>query len=310
MTLFHGLRRLAPVLVSVAVLLPVAGVAAPTAAGASGTYQAPSTIDATGRLDVTVPLVAFIRSVPDGSTVTFPHGARYRIESTVAIESRKNLVIDGAGAEFFATTDGSTATPIGPPGVTNKWPRHRDQFVVVNSDHVTLRNLTVRGANKGAGMGDAAFVLAFEAQAGVEFYRSTNSLLENCSISYTYGDFVYIGMGSSGSVVQGCTMAHTGRQGITVSDAQNVIIDRNSITDVRRTAIDLEPYVAGWSISNVWITNNTFGPTRLNVLGAGTTGDVNTIIFAGNRLDRRADDHQEHAHRRSSARLVRDRQPQ
>ena len=284
MTKLHPLRRLALALVTAALLLPVSAVVGPSAAGASPTYQAPGTIDATGSQDVTAALVAFIRSVPDGSTITFPRGARYHTESTIAVGFRHDLVIDGAGAEFFATTDGSGATPIGPSDVQWKWPRHRDQWVVYNSINVTLRNLTVRGPNPNAGLGDAAYVEALEGQAAVEFFGTVNSRLENCSLSDTYGDFVYIGKDATGTVVRGCTMARSGRQGITVSDAQNVLIDHNNISYVRRTAIDLEPWTPEWAIQNVWIVNNTFGPTRLCILGAKGEGDVNNVVFANNRM--------------------------
>lgn len=288
MTLFHGLRRLAPVLISVAVLVPLAEVVAPASAGAATVtnriFQAPATIDGTGRQDVTAAIVAFIRSVPDGNTVTFPRGAKYRIESTVTIGARHNLVVDGTGAQFFATTDGTAATPIGPAAVTWRWPRHRDQFAVYAGTNVTLRNLTVRGANPRAGLNDDAYVEALEAQSGIDVFDSVNTRIENCTISDTYGDFVYIGRGATGTVVTGCTMTRSGRQGITVSDAQNVMISRNNISYVRRTAIDLEPYVPEWAIHNVWITDNTFTMIRLLVVGAKGEGDVNEIVIANNKM--------------------------
>src|SRR4051812_12019758 len=228
MSMLHTWRRVALVLVP-AVLLPVSVAIDAPAAGAAGVYRAPATIDATGSRDATAGLTAFIKSVPDGGIVTFPRGARYRIESSIAIGFRHDLVIDGAGAQFFATTDGSGASPMGPSDVQWKWPRHRDQWVVYNSTNVTLRNLTVRGANPNAGLGDAAYVEALEGQAAVEFFGTVNARLENCTLSDTFGDFVYIGKDATGTVVRGCTMTRSGRQGITVSDAQNVTIDRNNI---------------------------------------------------------------------------------
>jgi len=205
-------------------------------------HVAPTSIDRTGRLDVSVALNAFIRSVPDGSTITFPANSYYRIENIVLVGARHNLVIDGAGSTFFATTDGSSVLPTGPNSVKQHWPRHRNQWLVFDSSNIVLRNLTVRGANVNGGISDAAFVLAFEAQAGVEFYNTTNSTLENCKVRYTYGDLVYIGNRASDTTVRGCSLAASGRQGVTVAYGSRVVIDRNDFLQIRRSAIDLEPF--------------------------------------------------------------------
>lgn len=277
------LRKVAGGLLATALLIPAAELPFPAAAVAAATYVAPADIDATGATDVTAALNAFIQRVPDGSVITFPAGARYRIESVVAIGGRQNLVIDGNGAQFFATTDGTGATPTGPNDVQWLWPRHRDQILVFNSTNVTLRNLTVRGANPRAGTNEDAYVEAYEAQAGVEFYRTVNSRLENCQISDTYGDFVYIGHRAQGTVVTGCTMTRSGRQGISAVDATGVVIYRNDISQVRRSMFTLEPYVRDWSVTNVWIVANTVGATRLSIVGAKGEGDVSNVVFAFNK---------------------------
>ena len=70
------------------------GLTTPAGASSSSTV-APSTIDSTGATDVTAELVAFIASVPDGSTISFPAGARYRIEKSLIIEGRHDLTFEG-----------------------------------------------------------------------------------------------------------------------------------------------------------------------------------------------------------------------
>jgi hypothetical protein len=248
------------------------------------TFEAPSSIDATGTQDVTAALVAFIRSVPDGSRITFPADARYRIENIVWLNDRHDLIIDGNGAVFFASTDGSGVTPTGPASVKLQWPRHRDQWLITGGSNITLLNLTVRGANPAAGLGDGAYVAALEAQSGVEFSGTTTGLLANCTISDPYGDMVYIGQRATGITVRDCTLARSGRQGVTVSDARNVTIDTNRISSIRRTAIDLETYTSTWSVTNVRVVNNTFGPTRGDVVAAKGQGDVSAVVVAYNRL--------------------------
>ena len=268
-----------------ALLLPSYGLVLPGVASAGRSiYQAPTAIDRSGGHDVAAALTWFIGTVPDGSTITFPAGSRYRIESIVLVGHRNNLVIDGAGALFFATTDGSGVAPTGPNDVQQHWPRHRDQWLIYNSTNVTVRNLTVRSANPNGGTSDAAYVSALEAQAGVEFYQTTNGVLENSTISDTYGDLVYIGHGATGTKIRGCTMTRSGRQAITVSYGRGVAIAGNQISQIRRSAIDLEPYTSTWGVENVWIVNNTFTSVRLDVIAAKAEGDVSEIVVAYNHL--------------------------
>ena len=123
-------------------------------------FQAPAGIDATGTTDVSAALNSFLAGVPDGATVTFPAGSRYRVENIVYLNNRHDLTIDGRGAIFFASTTGSGVPATGPNAVRQHWPRHRDEFLVADSANVTLRNLSVRGPNPNAGTADAAFVLS------------------------------------------------------------------------------------------------------------------------------------------------------
>src|SRR5438067_7537181 len=123
-----GARRRAVV---VALLGLVAAVASPLGSiptRAAGTYNVPATIDSTGTTDVTQKLVDFFASVPDGSTIAFPAGGKYRIEGTLPISNRHNLVFDGNGAEFIARTDGSGVPPWN--GKTTNWPRNRVHWLV------------------------------------------------------------------------------------------------------------------------------------------------------------------------------------
>lgn len=106
------------VLATAALLIPAYGLVQSAGAGATSTiHQAPMSIDRTGTTDVTAALNAFIQSFPNGSTITFPAGSRYRVEHIVIIGNHSNLVIDGAGAVFFATTTGSGVAPTGPANV-------------------------------------------------------------------------------------------------------------------------------------------------------------------------------------------------
>jgi Right handed beta helix region len=279
-------HRLLP-LVATLVVLALPGYALVQSAGAGTTstvHQVPMSIDRTGATEVSDAINAFIASVPDGSTIVFPAGSRYRIEGAVLVAARHNLVIDGSGATFFATTDGSTATPAGPNAVKQHWPRHRDQWLVYDSSHITVRNLVVHGPNVNGGTADNAYVEKYEAQAGFEFYDTTDSVLENCSISYTYGDLVYVGNRAARDIVKGCSLFASGRQGVTVALADSIVIDHNSFQNIRRSAVDLEPFTTTWGVTNVWIVYNTFKWVRLDTIASKAEGDVSNIVIAYNKL--------------------------
>ncbi len=246
-------------------------------------YTVPTGIDRTGKTDVTDALTQFIRGVPDGSTIQFPSGGSYRINNIVLVSGRHDLVIDGGGSLFFAATDGRDETPPSmPPGVRSQWPRHRAQWIVYNGSNITIRNLSVRGNDARGGQADDAYNGALEAQNGIEYANVRHGLIKNCQVSQTWGDGVYIGSDSDSVVVDGCNIHHTGRQGVTIADAHNIVVVNSTIREIRRTAVDLEPYTMGHGVDNVWIARNHFEGVRGLVIGSKGGGDVSSIVVAYN----------------------------
>ena len=243
----------------------------------------PASIDPTGGRDVAAELVQFISHVPDHRTIVFPAGARYRIENVVYFGHHNDLTLEGNGALFFATTDGSGVPPSG-PGLAPHWPRARAHFYVYDGTDITLRNLVIRGAHPDAGEHEGAYVAAYEAQHGVVFTGVRNALLEQCTITDPYGDFVYIATDVDGVTVRNCHMERSGRQGITVANARNVTIEHNDVSHVARTMFNLEPYVRSWTVSHVRIHDNLVGPTRGGFVNAKGAGDVSNISIVGNLL--------------------------
>lgn len=250
---------------------------------AATTATVPATVDRTGARDVTVALNGFFAGVPDGSTISFPAGARYRIEGTLYLKNRNNLVIDGNGSTFFATTDGAQATPYPAYNAGMYWPRNRDQWLFDTSTNIIVRDMIVKGANPKAGPTNAAFVVDLEAQHGIEFAR-TSGTIENVSVTDTYGDLVSITKASNGVTVRNSRFERSGRQGITVDQAVNVTIDRNYVGMIGRSAFDLEPAAAGWVVRNVRISNNVVGQANGVAVAAYGQGLVDDVTLVGNTL--------------------------
>ena len=230
-------------------------------------------IDATGRTDVTKQLQRFVASVPDGSVVQFRRGSRYRVEGTLFVDGRRDLTFLGP-ATIFATTQGD---------------RKRSQWWIRGGSDITFRNITVRGANALGGTGRAAYVARLEAQHGFRFEGVNRVELDRVRVSNVYGDFVYLGRDvhrvASGNVwIHDSVFRRNGRQGIAVTDAAGVIIERNRFDDTRRSTIDLEPTGHRWRVDRVFVLNNTVGRGRLLFVASHGQGPVNNVVISGNRL--------------------------
>ena len=82
--------------------------------------------------------------------------------------------------------------------------------------------------------------------------------------------------------------ARSGRQGIAVTAARDVVIEHNRFTDMRRATIDLEPNWPGWGADNIHVIDNQVGPGRLLFVAAGGSGPVDGVVIARNTLKGRA----------------------
>jgi hypothetical protein len=234
----------------------------------------PASIDSTGRADVTPSLQRFLASVPSGREIRFRKGGRYRIEGTLFLRGRHNITIDGNGATVFATTPG-------PPA--------RSQWWVKGGSRIVFRNIRVEGANPEAGISEGAYRRKRETQHGFRLEGVNGVELDHVQVHDVFGDFVYLGLdkafvASRNVWIHDSVFSRNGRQGIAVTAATNVIIERNNISQTRRSTIDLEPNSRRWHVSNVFVLNNTIGKGRLLFIASHGAGPVDNIVIKGNRL--------------------------
>jgi hypothetical protein len=258
----------------------------------SNVYPVPPGIDATGVRDVTPELLDFFAAVPDGGTIAFPAGARYRIEGTLRLRDRNGLTFEGNGAEFFATE----ARPEGyAAGGTYPW-RTRSHWHVIGGSNLTFRNVVVRGAHPDGGTSSGAYVPSLEAQHGFDVWGVNGLVLDRVRVTDVYGDFVYLSnrrdnaLWSSNVHIRDSHFERNGRQGIAFAGTRDVLIERSYIGHVRRASLDFEPYAASAGVSGVTVRDNTFGPGRLLFIAAASSAEapVRDITVAGNLLEGRA----------------------
>jgi hypothetical protein len=259
------------------VVVTIAGsiaVAPAAAAGAAPDAGAVGTIDTTGTDDVTAQLQALIDRTPDGGVVQLQRGADYRVEGTLNVKERHDLRIEGNGARIFATT---TAV------------RLRRHLQIIGSSNVHVSDIEIQGANPHAGLDDRGYVPQLEGQHGISLESVTDVELDRVHIHDTYGDLVYVTRhdrdGWSQRVwIHDSTFERSGRQGIAVVAARDVVIERNTFADMRRATVDLEPNGQSWGAENIHILDNKIGKGRLLFVAAGGAGPVNQVVIARNDL--------------------------
>lgn len=242
----------------------------------------PASIDRACRADVTTKILSWVASVPDNTRLVFPAQACYRIDGSLKFVDRRGLTFEGNGTTFQAVAEGN---------------QDRRHLWFVGGARLTVRDLTIRGANPNAGTGDAAYREERAFQHGLAFHGVTRALVERVQVYDVYGDFVYLGQDvrtkpfrpASWITIQDSHFERNGRQGIGIGFAEDVTIRRTYLGEVRRATFDLEPSGTAGRIRRINIVDNTTGPGRLLWLAnAGESYNVGDIRIAGNVMTTRA----------------------
>ncbi len=110
----------------------------------------------------------------------------------------------------------------------------------------------------------------------------TGVLIENIHASDVWGDGVYISKGSRDVTVRKCRIERTGRQGMAIGTAFDILIEDNDILDSRRGLLDIEPYGKDWACGDIRVIGNRFGDSRLLALPMGGGGETGAVIVANN----------------------------
>jgi hypothetical protein len=255
----------------------VVTIAASAAVGAgalpAASAQDVGSIDATGATDVTADLQALFDRTPNGGVVRLAPNGDYRVEGTIMLNDRHDLLVDGNGARIFATTTGE-------PG--------RNQIQIRGGSWLEVRNLEIQGAHPHGGLD--GYVRELEFQAAITIAGVTDIEIDRVNIHDTYGDSIFIDRlieqndrDTVGVWIHDSTFARNGRQGIAVIDGRDIVIERNRFTDMARGTVDLEP-LGALAVENVHIIDNHVGPGRLLFVPMAGGAPVNRVVIARNTL--------------------------
>ena len=213
----------------------------------------PSSIDSTGASDASAALNAWIKGVPDGSTIVFKAGGKYRLDDGIKLVNRHHLTFIGNGATLKANGSGGTHTDT--------------PFALWGLDtYITIKGFTIVGNNPTGlytGTGGS------ENQMGVTIFGAKHVEIANNTIRNTWGDCVYV----TNSELDGPTYVWSedisihdnhcssiGRMGIAIIAARRVQIERNTFDRMSLDILDIEPdWAAPRARRDILFKDNTIG---------------------------------------------------
>ncbi len=242
--------------------------------GYRNSYQLPTTVAADCSSDVTPQMQAWINGIPDDSYLSLGSKACYRVDGTITMQNRHHLQLNGNDAVLKPATTGDLK---------------RIGVAILGGSDIKVVHLTVWGANPTAGARPDAYHPSLVGQHGFKVGGATDVVLDHVSAFDVYGDFVYVGgfdgKPSSQVMVSTSTFARSGRQGITIVDADHVTIQENVISGVAMTMFDIEPNLPTQEARSIHIIGNVTGSARAFwFANEGAHADVGDIEISGNRM--------------------------
>jgi Right handed beta helix region len=238
----------------------------------------PSSIDATGATDASAGLTAFVRTVPDGSTIVFKAGGVYRMDRGLGLANRHDLTFEGNGATLKSNGNGQSESTL----------------VTLDRDSgITIRNLNLVGNSTTPG----AYNPSNEGAHGIRIWDSDVTEISGVTISGVWGDCLYIGSWSENVRFHDSTCKSAGRMGVAITSGRNVTVQRATFGAIGYGVFDIEPNYSTEGATNVKFLGNTVGTIaqprgKAFLFGAkgalgstinGVTVDGNTVT--GHALD-------------------------
>jgi hypothetical protein len=257
-------RLLAAAMVAVATL-------SVTATSSAATYHVPPAIARDCSEDVTSSLLSWIATVPDFSTLSFGAGDCYRVEGTLQLSGREGLRFEGNGATF-ASFDAPAD--------------QRAVWRLVDSAGLVFRDLTIDGSYASGGSHGPGLQHAHAIDL-----RGTSAEIAGVTMSDVAGDCVYFGLGSaparprSSGTVRDSRCSRTGRNAISVTAGDDVLVQRVTTSAVGYIAFDVEPNVGpGWGARRVTFDGNTIGSYAVSAYSVVENAPISDQSFTNNRV--------------------------
>jgi hypothetical protein len=227
----------------------------------------PADISSNCSADTTDLLNNWLATVPDGVTIVFAKDGCYQLDRTLTIGHRNNLIFEGNGA----TLKRKNPTPpellnYNPPSPLNPKRLHNRHLLILNSNNIVMRNVVVVGLNAisdldagrentvfepgrfggtSGGLNPGTTTRYMEGEAGISIIGGSNITLTHVKTDATYGDGITLGSDnvplSRHITLDDIEVDRNGRQGITLTAVESVLINNARILHSRGAGFDLEP---------------------------------------------------------------------
>ena len=189
----------------------------------------PASIATNCSSDVAPQLTSEVNSLPPNSTVNLTAGACYLINSTLSVQGRSGLTINGNGATLKRTT--SSTVPL---------------VQLFQNTNLTISGVKIQGAyngtNGGAGT-EGNYGLLMEANAGVSITGMTMTNVQgdfinlNAPVDITSGNTQALNTGVS---ITDSTFTGAGYHGLTLEGINGLTVRHDTFADINVDAIDAE----------------------------------------------------------------------
>jgi hypothetical protein len=212
-------------------------------------------IDSTGSSDVTSDLQAWLNSVPDGSQLVVPPGARYRIDGTLSIRGKRHWTITCPKGTKPVFT-----------GEAVEGGRERAQWFLDDCEDIMFHRIRAEGSNR-----RYVYNVALESQSAWWIAGCKRVELSACEAEWTYGDFVQVqgdtikDVGhphADGVWIHDCTTRHIGRIVLVTNNVHNVLFEKNRCYENERSFWDAEPNFRDQQVQHVFIQDNVIGSSE------------------------------------------------
>jgi hypothetical protein len=205
------------------------------------------------------------------STLSFAKAGCYRIEGTLALRRREGLTFDGNGSAFRSFDAPADQRAI---------------WRVIDSTALAFRNMSIEGSYAGGGVHDPALQHAHAIDL-----RGTAAEIAHVAMSDVAGDCVYFGRGdtrkrtrSSGSV-HDSTCARTGRNAVSVTAGDDILVRHVTTSAIGYNVFDVEPNPGrGWGARRVRFDANLIGGYAVSAYSIVENAPVSDQAFTNNHV--------------------------
>jgi hypothetical protein len=240
----------------------------------------PASIDSTGATDASAALYAWVRTVPDGSTIVFQAGGNYRMDTGLIVNGRHNLTFEGNGATLKSNGGYTEASSL---------------IRVFGDTGIVIRDFNLVGNSPTPGI----YRPGQEGAHGIQIVEGGNIEIANVNISNTYGDCVNTDYWTDGVQFHDSTCTGASRCGFAIFSGKNILIEHDTFGHNGGMVLDIEPYEADGGADTVQFINNTslyegnsrdyslpYGPEDYFFGANGGDGGISNITISGNTLVR------------------------